>query len=139
MTLVIGAFDEKLSPGVDCSGDEIFTVQGSAQECDINFIVNQYQRQGTMPSVDPLAATYGDAPSITYHEALNLVLMAQATFADVPAALRARFGNDPGAFVDFCLDEKNIDELRSLGLSNPAPAPEPDPVPAPVGDPAKPV
>jgi len=36
------------------------------------------------------------------------------------ARTRERFDNDPGAFVDFCLDPSNLEELRKMGLAMPA-------------------
>ena len=37
----------------------------------------------------------------------------------LPADVRARSGNDPAGFVDFCSDDNNADEVEKLGLMLP--------------------
>jgi len=62
---------------------------------------------------------YGEFAAIDYHEAMNTVVEAQSMFETVPSEIRSRFGNDPGAFLKFVLDEKNSDEMRDMGLMIP--------------------
>lgn len=106
--------------GLTCE-DPSLAVQDALEESDINTIVRRFGLTGQLPS-DVRAPVYGDFTDIgTYHEAMNAVLAADEAFMRMPADVRARFGNDAGAFVDFCSDPKNLDELRKLGLAKPLP------------------
>lgn len=102
-------------------------VQDALEETDINTIVRRFGLTGQLPT-DIRAPQYGDYTGLSdYREALDAVIEADRSFMKLPAHVRARFGNDPAAFVDFCSDEKNRDEARSLGLLVPDPV-KPDPV-----------
>ena len=92
------------------------TQQNFKEECDINTILKRFNVTGQLP-VSPLQPEYGDFSGVTdYHSALNAVMAAQDAFNALPATVRNRFANDPAAFVDFCSDEANRDELRDMGL-----------------------
>lgn len=96
------------------------TKQSFAEECDINTIVERFGLTGELPT-DIRAPQYADFDEIfDYHSAMNAVAQAREAFDAMPADVRARFSNDPGAFVDFCADENNRDEAVKLGLVLPA-------------------
>jgi phage internal scaffolding protein len=94
------------------------------EEADINTIMERFGRTGEI--IAPVRMPqYGDFTGVNdYHTAMNAVVEAQASFDALPAAVRARFENDPGKFVEFCLDENNREEAVKLGLVS-APAVEP--------------
>ena len=96
--------------------EESRTKQAFADECDINQIMARYEKTGVVDHVKLSGAHYGDFPQISYHESLNAVIAAQEAFMALPARIRAKFGNDPGAFVDFATDPDNADEMRKMGL-----------------------
>ena len=101
--------------GLMCS-DPSLAQQSFREECDINTIVKRFNLTGELPS-GVSAPLYGDFCEVTdYHSALNVVKAADAAFLSLPAEVRARFGNDPGLFVDFISDEKNRAEAEQLGL-----------------------
>jgi len=102
------------------------TKQSESDACDINQIMAKFQVTGLIDHGNRYEGSYEDATSITYHEAMNLVIAAQEMFDDLPSATRARFSNDPAAFLDFVQDEKNKPEMIKLGLANAA-AVEPNP------------
>ena len=85
-------------------------------EADINTIMERFGRTGEL--VAPVRMPqYGDFTGVSdYQTALNAVIEAQASFDALPANVRARFENDPGQFVEFCLDDKNREEAVRLGL-----------------------
>lgn len=92
------------------------TKQSFAEECDINTIVERFGLTGELPT-DVRAPQYGDFEEIyDYHSAMNAVAQAREAFDAMPAAIRARFHNDPGQFVDFCSDDGNREEAVKLGL-----------------------
>lgn len=101
--------------GLRCD-DVTLTVQDQRDECDINTIVRRFGLTGQLP-VDVRSPQYGDFVGITdYHSAMNAIALANESFDLMPAEVRARFGNDPAAFVDFCSDPSNFVEMKSLGL-----------------------
>lgn len=86
-------------------------------ETDINTIMERFGMTGQL-TVSARMPQYADFESVMdYHSAMNAVVSAQQSFDSLPAKVRARFNNDAGAFVEFCLDEKNRDEAIALGLA----------------------
>lgn len=88
-------------------------------ECDINNIMRRFIKTGVLTHVNKHSPAYGDVPSQTYHEAMEVVRHATELFMEVPAMIRKKFGNDPAAFMAFVSDEKNVEEMRKMGLAKP--------------------
>lgn len=111
-------------------GEVTMTKQAFQAECDINNIMKRYERTGIVDHLNKYGGRFGDfTGAVDFQTAQNIVIDAQKMFMDIPAAIRAKFDNDPGKFLVFATDPKNIDELREMGLAPPAPVPVPD-VPA---------
>lgn len=111
--------------GLVCD-DESLAVQSERDECDINIIVRRFGLPGVLPS-GVRQPTYGDFVGVSdYQSALAVIESADESFYAMPADVRARFGNDPAQFVDFCSDPANLSEMRKLGLAVPE-TPEPLP------------
>lgn len=92
------------------------TRQSEAEASDINFIMKRYEKTGVLP-VATREALFMDVSNFgTFHEALQHVEEARSAFDALPPKVRARFQNDPVAFVDFCSTPGNRDELVQLGL-----------------------
>jgi len=101
--------------GLRCE-DVSRTQQHFRDECDINTILTKFNVTGVLPE-NPLPPRYGDFSDIgDYHSALNAVRLAATEFALLPAALRARFDNDPASLLDFLAVEANRSEAIDLGL-----------------------
>lgn len=108
-------------------GDLSLAVQDQRDEVDINTIVRRFGLSGKLPE-NVRAPQYGDFTGIgDYQQALHAVMDAEASFMAMPADVRTRFGNDAGAFVDFCSDPQNLSELKKLGLLVPDPV-KPSPI-----------
>lgn len=114
--------------GVSFVDAQDMAIQSAKEECDINVLVKRFGVTGQLPTgVRP--PTYGDFTGVMdYQQAQNALIVAKQAFMQMPAQVRARFGNDPGEFVKFCSDEKNVDEMRKLGLAVPKKEPEPEKV-----------
>lgn len=97
------------------------TQQASKDETDINNILRQFKVTGLVPAgIAP--PTYGDFSEVVdFRTAMDAVNAAQASFMAMPAETRARFGNDPQLFLEFCSNPQNLDEMRKLGLMDPVP------------------
>lgn len=102
------------------------TKQEFVRECDINNIIKQYSTTGMLTHVSAKAqlGAYQDLPDpIDFQESMHLVQYARDSFDTLPSKMRARFDNDPAQFLAFCSDPANLDEMRALGLAEPAPVP----------------
>lgn len=98
------------------TGTEGGAKQEFKDECDINTIVERFGLGYDMPQ-NHRPPQYGDFTNISdYHSAMNATAKAREAFEELPADLRAKFDNDPGKYVDFCIDEKNLPELKEMGL-----------------------
>lgn len=97
--------------------DKSLTVQAAANECDINQIIEKFERTGLMTHVSDRVAKYGDFSEVVdYQTALNMVHRAEEMFMELPVKLRNRFENDPLKMVEFLQDPQNAQEAVELGL-----------------------
>lgn len=98
------------------------TKQSFRDECDVNQIMKRFKNS---MGVDYLSrfngyvdGQFGDFTGVVdYRSAIDQIRQARGVFDALPAKVRARFQNDPAAFLDFVQDPKNGDELVSLGLA----------------------
>lgn len=137
----------KTTPG------ESLTKQDQADDCNINFIMQKYQKTGLLDHIAKFEGQYGDfTEAQDFQTSLNQVRAAEELFMTLPSSVRKRFHNQPGEFIEFVSDPvTNAEEMQELGLlpknitepaeggaggvppeSNPPnPAPAPDDAPAP--------
>lgn len=102
------------------------TQQSDKDEADINVIVAKYGI-GAFPQVTE-APRYGDFSQVTdYRTAVEMIRDANDKFLEVPAEIRAQFGNDPQAFIEYAQDPANLDQMRKWKLAPPAEQPVPSP------------
>jgi len=94
------------------------TKQMHKQECDINFIMQKFQKTGVLDHLNKYKSTYGFCTSTDLHESLNIINTAQEMFDDLPSKARNKFENDPGQFLDFVQDPENKEKLFDLGLTD---------------------
>jgi len=104
-----------------CSEEDCVVQQAHKEECDINVIVARFGLTGQVPQ-GYKAPMSGDFTGVNdFHTAMNAVREAEASFMQLPAYLRKRFGGDPQELMKFLDDGKNRDEAVKLGLVPPAP------------------
>lgn len=105
-----------LASGLACE-DPTRARQEFKEETDINTIVERFGLGYEAPAVPdfPTSVDYSEF-ALDYHSALNLVKQAEEEFMTLPAAVRDKFGHDPGAILAFLEDDKNRDEAVKLGL-----------------------
>lgn len=102
-----------------CVGESL-AIQSEKDNCDINVIMKRFGQTGQLPNGARLPPLNGDFSDVVtdYGSALRLVREAEASFGALPAKVRERFKNSPEAFVAFCSDSGNIEELRKMGLAS---------------------
>lgn len=116
---VVTAYGPKLRQSIAFSGPGL-TKQSFKDECDINRIMARYQVTGVLPeNLQPGAPQYVDVTGIEYQDSMLKIAAAQSLFNQLPAAVRFRFRNDPGEFLDFTQDPDNRDEMIKMGLGRP--------------------
>lgn len=93
--------------------------QSFKAECDINTIMARYKATGTVDYVNRAQPMYGEVSLLDYQECLEIVREAEDQFASLPAAVREKFYNDPGRFLQFTADPNNLGEMAALGLLSP--------------------
>lgn len=98
-------------------GGRVLTKQSMALESDVNHIVKRFVQFGQLPMGNGRQPTYGDFSSgQDFHAAMNLVRQAEESFARLPAHIRDHCRNDPGLFLEMCMDAERREELEALGL-----------------------
>lgn len=115
--------EERSKSYATINNEPSMTEQAPAADADINIIMQKYSKTGQMPRLigEPM---YGDfTATITYGDAVLAVRAAEESFLQIPAKVRAQFGNDPGEFIKFATNPENAEELRKLGLTKPTPPP----------------
>lgn len=106
--------------------EESRTQQQYRDDCDANVIIEKIKK-GHNVQFNQRKGTYGDfTNSPSYHEALDVVRLADEAFMAMPSALRTRFKNDPQNLLDFLNDKDKIEESYRLGLREKKPTPKPD-------------
>lgn len=106
------------------------TKQSFKAEADINNIMARYQKTGVLDFMARHEPQYADCTGLEFEAGMQLIARAKSMFEDLPSSLRARFENSPAKFLDFCHDEKNLPEMRTMGLVKPE-APTSNPPSAP--------
>lgn len=118
LPLAMGGFDEVAHSdmhGTACL-DPSLTRQSETEDADINVIVRRFGLLGGMPK-DARPLMYGDFSDVgDFQSAFAAVADANALFMSMPAEVRARFGNDPQQFLEFCENGQNREEAKKLGL-----------------------
>jgi len=125
MVLIRTAYDDGyVDPGVqfvDRFGEfEVsLTVQSEKDNCDINLLMDRYQKSGILPVMQatPIFGDFTELPD--YREAVEIVMKAKASFDSLDAKVRREFNNDPAEFLDFANNPDNADRMRDLGLMVP--------------------
>lgn len=111
-------YTERLRVVADVGGPSL-TKQSFKKDCDIHVILAQFDRGGMVSHLNRYPAGYADVSALgDFRDSMNVVLEAEKMFATVPSKVRARFGNDPGAFLDFVSNPDNLPEMVELGLAN---------------------
>lgn len=100
------------SPG----GGPMLTQQHFTEEVDINTIVSRFGLTGEIPR--RMEGVYGDFSGISdYDSALETIRRTEERFMTLPAELRERFDNDPGALVRFVTERPESEVMSVFGAA----------------------
>jgi len=103
---------------MDQTGQKSRTLQSEADNCDINKIMERFNRTGKLPTLQVSPPQYGDARVVDFATAQQIIKDAKNQFYELPAKARKAFGNDPQAFLQALNDnsEENAKNLLKLGI-----------------------
>lgn len=103
------------------------TRQEFAEECDINTLMERYEKSGVISHVNRAQPIYMDMTDLPdLREGLDIMREATTAFMALPAKVRREFDHDPVKFVEFAGNKDNLERMREWGLAAPvAAAPEP--------------
>lgn len=117
--LIISGYGPKLQIAIAFPEGFGRTKQAHKAECDINSIMAKYIKTGTLDFARKNEPSYGDCVGSDFNAAMLLVARGKSMFHELPAAIRARFDNDPAMFLDFVDNPANYAEMDTLGLLKP--------------------
>ena len=102
------------------------TRQEFADECDVNKIMERYEKGGMFPPMDPnrepMYLDFVGMPDL--QQALACMMDAEEAFMRLPAVVRKEFDNDAMRFVEYAQNGDNLEQLRKWGLAEPEKAPD---------------
>lgn len=103
--------------GISFEGEESKTEQAHAQQCDINYILKEYQRTGIIRHAHENQGRYDDVSAVDYQHALNVVADTKSMFEALPSNVREEFGHDPARFLDFARNPENGLKMQEMGIT----------------------
>lgn len=103
-----------------------FTEQSHKDQCDVNKIIEKYDRTGLLTHVTKIEARFGDVTGVDFRRAQDIYINAQKMFDDLPAHVKKRFNQNAGELLEFMENEENRKEAIELGLIAPETPPEKD-------------
>lgn len=114
------------------------TDQSFKEMVSIKRLVADTERRGMLRATTKFEGEYDDFPAYDFQEAQFMMARAKSMFEAMPSGIRARFKNNPAAFMEFMNNPANTQEIINMGLGkaiDPPPPATPDPAPAPVPEP----
>lgn len=100
-------------------GEKTRTVQSEKDSCDVNKIMERFNRTGQVSHIVSAQPQFQDNTStLPYEEALMTIQHAQEQFMSLPAKTRQYFGQDPKNFVETILNpsEGDLKFFREAGI-----------------------
>jgi hypothetical protein len=92
------------------------TEQAHKQECDMNYILRDYQRTGLLKHAKKYEGSYDDVSDIDYERSMMIVADVNSMFEGLPSSERKRFDNNPAKFLAYAQNEVNRKELEERGI-----------------------
>jgi len=92
--------------------------QSEKDTCDVNKIMERFNRTGQLPIVQRVPPQYGDARAVDFQTAQQIVKDAQDSFNKLPSKVREHFGHSPQNYLKGISDtsEDNQKVLHKLGI-----------------------
>lgn len=111
---IVKAFEFKQGPQVNTGRGK--TEQAHKNECDMNFILKEYQRTGFIRHAKENKGRYDDVSVQDFQEAMFIVKEAEEMFNQLPAGIRKGFEHDPARFLEYVQDPANHADMARRGI-----------------------
>lgn len=110
-----------LSPKQFCAMQLDYDVSNGAKqefkdECNINFILKNYQKTGVITHLSDKLPMFGNVEDVDLQEAMNTMIEAENVFMKLPAKLRKEFDNDPVKFIEAAQSQDKNEILDKYGM-----------------------
>ena len=92
------------------------TEQAHKDYCDINKIIDRFDRDGIIKHVSRFEGKFGDLTGADFKTMMDQITGAQNLFDDLPVDIRNRFENSPAKLLSFMDDPNNRKEAIELGM-----------------------
>lgn len=115
---IYSKYDRPMGSTIDQSGQRSRTRQSEKDNCDINKIMERFNRTGQLPQMRTTPPQYGDARIVDYQTAQQIIKDAKSAFNELPAKVRQEFGHDPQNYLQALSDtsKDNVQKLLKLGI-----------------------
>jgi phage internal scaffolding protein len=97
-------------------GEPVLTEQAHKDECDMNRILDKYQKTGFIEHAKKHEGRYDDVTNVDFQEAMNVVANVKSMFEELPSKFRAEFENNPGKFLEFAQNPQNAEKMHKMGI-----------------------
>jgi phage internal scaffolding protein len=92
------------------------TEQAHKQQCDMNYILRDYQRTGLIKHAVKYEGQYDDVSDVDYQRSMMIVADVKNMFESLPSSERKKFSNDPAKFLNYVQDAANRQDLEERGI-----------------------
>ena len=93
-----------------------FTEQHHKDTCDINKVIQKYDKTGVITHVQKIEAKFGNLTGDNLKDMMDQVHNAVDMFNQLPSEIRTRFDNHPAELVRFMENPENRAEAIKLGI-----------------------
>ena len=100
----------------DENGPIYFTEQSHKNQCDINKIIDKYDKTGIIKHVSSFEGKFGDLTGVDFKMMQDKVANARSMFQELPSNIRKEFDNDPGRLLEFMENPDNRKKAEELGI-----------------------
>jgi len=111
-------FNPPMGSTLDQTGQVSKTRQSEMDNCDINKIMERFNREGKLPVIQTVPPRYGDARTPDFQTAKAIIIEAEHAFQKLPSATRKHFNFDPGLYMEAILNPspEQAKKLLELGV-----------------------
>ncbi len=90
------------------------TKQSQRDECDINKLLERYQRDASLGHLEKYGGEYGNYADYDFENHVTKIAEMNTIFEQLPAEVKKDFGQKPDKFFEFVTDPANAERLPEL-------------------------
>ncbi len=90
------------------------TKQSQRDECDINMLLERYQRDASLGHLEKYGGQYGNYADYDFENHVTKIAEMDTIFEQLPAEVKKDFGQSTNKFFEFVTNPENEDRLAEL-------------------------